>query len=39
MNPDQIAPIVCNIGYLRAKTDERADDKCCDWREDWREKS
>ena len=39
MNPDQTAPkeqsdwdhIVCNIGYLRTKTIERADDKSCDW--------
>ena len=41
MNSDQTAPessliwvhIVCNIGYLRAKTDERADDRSRDWRE------
>ena len=41
MNPDQTAPgsilvwvhIVCNIGYLRAQTDERSEDKSRDWRE------
>ena len=32
MNPDQTASIVCNMGYLRIKAGDRADNKSCDWR-------
>ena len=39
MTPDKtnLGHITCNIGYLRLKAEERADDKSRDWREKGKE--